>query len=82
MSVAYDYAAGLGNERLPPPDYEKGELVFPLPGDPDEVAGVIAYQLWRNCLTPAALDTGTMRIDFARASTSSSAATPSTGRWT
>src|SRR5712664_4165342 len=59
----YDYAAGLGNERLPPPDYEKGELVFPLPGDPDEVAGVIAYQLWRNCLTPAALDTGTMRIE-------------------
>lgn len=59
----YDYALGLGNERLPPPKYDKGELVFPLPGDPDELAGVIAYQLWRNRLTPAALDTGTMRIE-------------------
>ena len=59
----YDYADGLGNQRLPAPKYEDGELAFPLPGDPNELAEVIADQLWRNHLTPAALDTGTIRIE-------------------
>jgi hypothetical protein len=59
----YDYADGVGNQRLPAPKYEDGELVFPLPGDPDKLADLIAHQLWRNRLTPAALDTGTIRIE-------------------
>src|SRR5438445_13829873 len=49
----YDYADGLGNQRLPGPKYKDSELVFPLPGDADELADVIARQLWRNHLTPA-----------------------------
>ena len=59
----YDYADGLGSQRLPGPKYEGGELTFPLPGDSDELADVIAHQLWRNHLTPAALDIGTIRIE-------------------
>jgi len=59
----YDYADGLGNLRLPVPKYEHGELVFPLPGEPDKLADVIAHQLWRNGLEPAALDSGTIRIE-------------------
>jgi hypothetical protein len=59
----YDYADGLGDQRLPAPKYEDGELVFPLPGDPDKLAEVIAYQLWSHHKTPAALDTDTIRIE-------------------
>src|SRR5205823_2047639 len=48
---------GLGDQRLPAPTYEEGELIFPLPGAPDKLAEVIAYQLWSHHKTPAALDT-------------------------
>ena len=59
----YDYADGLGEQRLPAPKYDDGELIFPLPADPGKLAEVIAYQLWSHHKTPAALDTDTLRIE-------------------
>jgi HNH endonuclease len=59
----YDYADGLGNLCLPAPEFKEGKLVFPLPGDPDKLADIIAHHLWRNGLTPGALDTGTIGIE-------------------
>lgn len=37
--------------------------MFPLPGNPDKLADIIAHHLWRNGLTPGALDTGTIGIE-------------------
>jgi hypothetical protein len=59
----YDYTDGLGNLSLPAPEFKEGKLVFPLPGDPDKLADIIAHHLWRNGLTPGALDTGTIGIE-------------------
>lgn len=59
----YDYSDGLGEQRLPAPKYERGSLVFSLPGKPKEQAAVIAKQLWAARLTANALDDGRFRIE-------------------
>ncbi len=44
----YDYADGLGEERLPAPKYEheSKRFVFPLPGGTENQAKAIAKRLW------------------------------------
>ena len=59
----YDYADGVGEQRLPPPMYDGKGLAFPLPGGLDEQAAEIAKRLWMAGLTPAALDDGTFRLE-------------------
>jgi hypothetical protein len=61
----YDYADGLGNERLPERRYDARtrSMKFPLPGGAEAQAGCIARMLWDSGLTPAAIDAGKLVLE-------------------
>jgi hypothetical protein len=61
----YDYADGVGNERLPKPVYDATTrtLTFPLPGGAEKQAEAIAQVLWKQGADPSAIDQGKLIIE-------------------
>ncbi len=62
---AFDYADGVGSERLPDRRYDRQtrSLKFPLPGGAEAQAACIAKMLWEGGLTPGAIDAGKMVLE-------------------